>query len=149
PRDHDHINAVAYSPDGKYLVSALWREVRVWDPAAGRVHATLRGHAAFINGLAFSGQGTRLASAGGHDRTVRVWDVETGEDLLDLRGHTGMVLAVAFSRDGRRIASVDYTSDKDGTVKVWDAAASLEARTFTASVHLLDTSLAFSPNGRL
>jgi len=64
--------------------------------------------------LAFSADGTRLATAGG-DGTVRVWDPGIGEQLLVLRGHKGAVNSVAFSPDRSRLAS----AGADGTVRSW------------------------------
>jgi WD40 repeat protein len=53
-----------------------------------------------------------------------VWDAETGQELYSLKGHTLEVTSVAFSPDGSRLAS----ASPDGTLKVWDAATSREAR---------------------
>ncbi|MGH3659439.1 MAG: WD40 repeat domain-containing protein, partial [Micromonosporaceae bacterium] len=76
--------------------------------------AALARNTGFVVDLAFSGDGTRLATAGG-DGTVRVWDPRTGEQLLVLRGHKGSVISVAFSPDGSRLAS----AGADGTVRIW------------------------------
>jgi WD40 repeat protein len=45
-------------------------------------------HAGLITGLAFSGDGRRLFSSGGEDKTIKVWDPQTGEEVLNLRGHS-------------------------------------------------------------
>ena len=78
---------------------------------------TLGGHTDAVNGVAYSPDGTRLASASS-DGTVRVWDAITGQEVLPpLRGHTGEVYAVAYSPDGKKLASASH----DKTVRVWDA----------------------------
>ena len=68
-----------------------------------------------MNGIAFSPDGKRLASASG-DQTVKVWDAMSGQEMVTLKGHTQTVNSVAFSPDGKRLASASY----DQTVKVWD-----------------------------
>ena len=81
--------------------------------------------------MAFSPDGTRLASAG-DDGTVRVWDAATGQEALTLKGHTAEVSSVAFSPDGTRLAS----AGDDSTVKVWDAATGQEALTLKGHTEL-------------
>jgi WD40 repeat protein len=83
---------------------------------------TLAGHPAPVWGLAFSPDGTRLATASA-DGTAKVWlltsdpagDTITGQELLTLTGHTDAVSGVAFSPDGTLLA----TCGADGTARLY------------------------------
>ena len=75
--------ALAFSPCGKYLASGTWWEkgmekmaIRLWDVASGKNIATLWGHPTDIQSLAFSPDGTLLAS-GSFDSTTLLWDVKS------------------------------------------------------------------------
>lgn len=61
----------------------------------------LRGHTDSVNDVAFSSDGTLIAT-GSSDGTARLWDSATGKEVRQLLGHTGAVYAVAFSPDGTR-----------------------------------------------
>src|SRR5262249_54524177 len=102
---------------------------------------TLRGHTGNVNGLAFSPDGRRPATAPG-DRTVKVWEAATGRELLTLKGHRGVVWDVGFSQDGARLAS----ASADGTARLWDAhtgAESLRLEGHAGAVFRV----AFAPDG--
>ena len=87
----------------------------MWDASSGRELLTLTGHTDEVFGVAFSPDGTRLATAS-NDQTAKVWDASSGRELLTLAGHTAVVVGVAFSPDGTRLATASY----DGTARVWD-----------------------------
>ena len=112
-----------------------------WDRLANSDLLTLKGHSASVLGVAFSPDGTRLASASS-DKTVKVWDAATGQETLTLKGHTGGVTSVAFSPDGTQLAS----ASDDKTVTVWDVAAGQELLTLKGHTDRV-SSVAFSPDG--
>jgi len=77
---------------------------------------TIQQHADWVLGLAFSADGTKLASAS-RDRTARVYDVATGELESTYVGHGGPVFAVAFA-DTNRVAS----AGRERSVHLWKVA---------------------------
>src|ERR1041385_9328459 len=104
---------------GKQLAAGVGDEVKIWDAANGKYQLTLSGTANTALKLAFSPDGTRLAS-GSADGTVRVWDTVTGKEILTLYGNGGAVWRIAFSPDGNLLAS----ASEDKTARVWDISPS-------------------------
>ncbi len=75
-----------------------------------------RNHSKEVVGVAWSPDGTRIASAS-YDHTVQVWDAANGGHIYTYRGHSAQVHSVEWSPDSARIAS----ASADKTVQVWDA----------------------------
>lgn len=65
----------AYSPDGKWLAVAGTKETILWEPEKGKKLAALRGHEGKVHGLAFSPDGSQLATSG-EDGAVLVWNFQ-------------------------------------------------------------------------
>ena len=101
--------------------------------------------------MAFSPDGTLLASAGGEefqeDGTIKLWDVATHENIATLEGHTDPVFSVVFSPDGTLLAS-GSGDGTDGTIKLWDVATRENIATLRNVVGDV-ASVAFSPDGTM
>jgi hypothetical protein len=141
------VNAVAFSPDGRRIVSGAgtWYDkdhtVRLWEIASGREIECLRGHSGPVTSVAFSPDQRQIAS-GSSDRTVRLWEVASGQSRC-LQGHTDAVAAVAFSPRGQHIVS----ASRDKTLRLWETASGNEIRRFEGHTEPV-AGAAFSPDGR-
>jgi WD40 repeat protein len=115
--------AAALTPDGQTLAAGGWAwnrgEIPIYliDLATGRILRTLEGHKSSIQSLAFSSDGTHLAS-GSNDRTSRIWNVASGRCERVLEGHENIVDGVAFAPGSQRLA----TASTDKTGRIWSLA---------------------------
>ncbi len=103
-------------------------------------HFTYTRHSNYVNSIAWSPDGKRIASASG-DGTVQVWDANTGGHVLTYRGHSQDVLAVAWSPNGRYLAS----GGLDATVQVWDATSGQHIYTYRGHSDVI-FAVAWSPD---
>jgi WD40 repeat protein len=128
---------VTFSPDGKRLATSEGRTVRVWNAATGQEILTLPSLEEPVTRLAYSPDGSRLATAS-EDGSVKVWDAVAGETRLALRGHTSAVYGLTYSSDGRRLVTAASGASKAGVltsseVKLWDALTGQEILTLSGA----------------
>lgn len=110
------VNAIVFSPDGQNLATGHYDgEIRIWVAANGELLQSIE-TGAVVESLAYSPDGTVLASGDGfsnHD--IRLWDASNGGLLHTLEGHSNAVSNLVFSPDGQFLASGSY----DGNVHLW------------------------------
>jgi WD40 repeat protein len=104
-------------------------------------------HTDFVQTVAWSPDGTRIAS-GGDDRQVHVWNATTGQKLFIYSGHADQVWKVAWSPDGKWIASASV----DQLIHIWESASGNKYTSFQGHFEqalnlALVCTLAWSPDG--
>lgn len=119
PNIPDKLNALAVSPDGKYLVSGgIFGHITIWEVSTGNKIKTLKSiwKNEPINSIAFSGDGDRMVT-GTEDGSLQIWDFHNRRIVKNLKGHSSRVNSVAMGPNGRFI----FSGSSDGSLILWDA----------------------------
>lgn len=140
---HSGVQSLAFSSDGKFLLSGGDKTVKLWDAAAGREIRTFTGgHVGYVASVAFSPDESLLLSSGTEGKII-LWDATTGKKVKDFVGHNKGVFRAVFSPDGHHIAS----GGMDATIRFWEVASGRQTSTITGHGAAVRT-LAYSPDGR-
>lgn len=109
-----HAQAVAFSPDGDWLVSVgMDATIRVWRVPGFEAAGVFQGHQKSVNSVSFAHDGARLATCSS-DGSTAIWSFPAGRLLHRVEGHR----LPRWSRDGRLITTVST----EGRITHWDAA---------------------------
>lgn len=145
------IGSLAISPDGTMIAAGFGRPSHhqsdyeqvalVWDLASGRQLQQLPGHFNTICSVAFSPDGTVLATAS-DDQQVKLWSVSDWRPLGTLSG-TERFKSVAFSPQGDWIV----TGGESGAITVWETASRRPIRQLIGHTSAASC-LVFSSDGR-
>jgi WD40 repeat protein len=149
------INSVAFSPDGRLLLTASDDEtVRLWDAQTGKELRECGRHKGWVFAAVFRPPDGEQAASAGYDDTVKIWGLRgtgarAGQRPLrqvpdgDKRFPSWWARCLAFSPDGRRLAT-----GGTGGIKVWDA-ATLEEKQAAPAHAAAVTCVCFSRDGKL
>lgn len=141
------VNDLRFSPKGDLLAigggqPSAKGDLRLYQTSDWKLLGVLRGHDDVVMSMAFSPDGTQLASAS-FDHSVRLWDVKTHASLKEYHHHSDFVYAVAFSPDGKRLVS----ASKDRTVQLFEKDTAKSVFTFSGMNEDV-MAVAFHPDGK-
>ncbi|MCP4695349.1 MAG: hypothetical protein GY862_00665 [Gammaproteobacteria bacterium] len=142
------ILSIAFSPDGKRLVSGTGDTLILWDVESGQAIGLpwQERYQKTIRSVAFSPDGERVVS-GSLGGMLRLWDVESGKVIgQPWQGHQFFkpVMGIAFSPDGKHVVSGSY----DKTLMLWDAGSGRAIGHAWQGHQDAVSSVAFSPDGK-
>ncbi|KAG1865797.1 quinon protein alcohol dehydrogenase-like superfamily [Suillus subalutaceus] len=98
------VYCLAWTSDGKKIISASYDLIIIFDTATSQQIAALRGHKHLIRFITLSPDNRLLASAS-WDRTVRLWNLDTNVSLGPPIQHDSFVECAAFSADGKLLVT--------------------------------------------
>jgi WD40 repeat protein len=136
------VNAVAFSPDGKWLVSGgnrLGDTTYLWRMSDRHRVGPLDQSESIMTSLAFSPDGRTIAGVSNRG-TVTIWDTATRRIKVGLPDGNGF-RNVVFSPDGKLLANPGLGRE----LRLSDAATGRTVRTITDAT---GSDVAFSPDGR-
>jgi WD40 repeat protein len=137
---------VAFSPDGKTLVSAettATGEVTLWDVATGKSINTFNSPYQ-LGSLALSRDGKTVAAGG--QNGPQLWDIRTGKATMLSATSSIMSASVAFSPDSATLASL-ASDGKSWKICLWNLAEGKKTAALTTASKVVH-GLAFSSDGK-
>ncbi len=167
------VESMAWSPDGKHLISGSFQEVFMWDALTGELKHKITGFADKVVAISFNLDGTLVGVAGGAstvDGEVKVFEVGTWKMVFNLKnGHSDTVYGLAFSplvdvplpgqptpdpkvKDPPKLKTIAMkmiaTCSADKFIKVWNLADGKFVKSFEGHTHhVLD--VGWSADGKL
>lgn len=138
---HDgQVNDVAFTPDGKTLVSAGGRYTTKHEYQPGPIGP-------WCVTIPFTPKGKATTTRFAPTSEMRFWDVTTGSRVAAIAGHKYWVENVQFTPDGAHMVAVGGTAGQPGEVRIWEVAGIRAKAVLTGHTNGL-TCAQFSPDGR-
>lgn len=153
----EHINSLAFSPDGQTLaVASESKTIVLWDPAKGEIRRKLDTNAA-IEAVIFLPNSKEMLVAG-RDGVLQMWDVALGKVVRTFGEPKGRITSVSVTPDGKLAAS----SGVGDAIRLWDVGTGKVAKALQSIPAATDKvplgnvtrpdsvvrSVAFSPDGK-
>lgn len=141
------ITAVAFSPDGKTVITGGYHELNIWDVENGALVKRVPNIGQRVFALSFSPDAKTLAvgcGEPGKSGEVRLLDFATGEVKAVISRTSDVVLDIAFRPGTTELA----VASADSSIRIVDAQTRKEIRTIASHADWV-TSVTWSDDGKL
>ncbi len=143
PTEITQTKQVAYSPNGRILVTGDSSAIRLWDFSRRELITEIPHPSAIGTNIVFSPDGRLIASVSGSQQ-LYIWNLYTEERTIINTGHTYRYVKITFSPDGKTLISAG--DRKDGTIRFWDSSNG-DLKTILKGMANGIDDLKFSPDG--
>ena len=149
----DSINSLVWSPDGKFIIAATFRNISLWNMESGKALLELDEYIGSKDNLAWSLDGDTIAfniyELNYRKSRIILLNSKNGEQVAELEGHRGQINNIAWNPGSSYYSRFTLaTSATDGRVILWDPTSSKELLVLDGNYGSI-SSLAWSPSGKL
>lgn len=135
--------AMAFSPDGRWLAAAWRGKVRIYDVEKRTLHADIAAHRDSEAIVAFSPDSKVLASGIPDDKAlIRLWDSATGEKIREFDGPA--CRSFVFDPTGKFLATTALNCE----AAIWNYETGKRVLTVGGSTHGPTKMLSITPDGK-
>ncbi len=143
PSEITQTKKVAYSPNGRILVTGAPYEIKLWDLSRRELITEIPQPSAIGTNIVFSPDGRLIASVSESEQ-LHIWNIYTEERTIINTGHTYRYVKITFSPDGKTLISAG--NRRDGTIRFWNPTNG-ELKTILQGMANGIDDLKFSPDG--
>lgn len=138
------VNSIAYSPDGKYLVSGSSdNTVKLWDASSGQMITSINADQKEVTAVCYSSDAKYVGSVG-LNGTVKIWSAQSGNSIASFVDFKNALKTVVFSPDAKYIAA----GGDNNIIMIWDIDNAKLVENFPSNDKSVNA-LAFSDNGEM
>lgn len=137
------INTIAYSPDGKKILTASQdATAKIWQAENGKLLATLLLHQDSLTSASFSSNNKYIITTS-NDHSLKIWQADNTKLLTNLDADPQQVYFGDITSDSEKVVTVGH----DQMAKIWEVTSGKQIYAFKGHTSIVRMAK-FSPDGK-